>query len=67
MHSEQEIGAQYVEKYEKVLEKAKAAVKAVADQNGYDYVFTVGADNSLLVYPESDDITPLVLRYLGVE
>ena len=67
LQSEQELHQQYAERLDVVVEKAREAVKVVAAQNGYDYVFTVGADNSLLVYPESDDITPLVLRYLGVE
>ena len=48
-----------------IIAKAKAAIKDVADKNGYGYVF----DSSLGVlvnYPEADDLLPLVKKQLGI-
>lgn len=54
-----------IEVLEPVLEKARKAIKEVADENGYTYVFdsSIGV---LLHYPEGDDILPLVKAKLGL-
>lgn len=50
---------------EPLVEKAKKAIKDVAKENGYTYVFdsSVGA---LIHYPETDDLLPLVKKKLGL-
>ncbi len=50
-----------------IIEKAKNAIKEVAKEKGYSYVFdtSVGA---LLYWPEdSDDLLPLVKKKLGLQ
>lgn len=51
------------EKIAPIREKALNAIKAVAKENGYSYVFN--SDN-LLVMPPGDDILPLVKAKLGI-
>lgn len=48
-----------------ILAKIKDAIKAVAKENGYAMIFDVGSGVTLFV-EESDDITPLVKKKLGL-
>ncbi len=50
---------------EPLIDKAKKAIKDVAAENGYTYVFdsSVGA---LIHYPDGDDLLPLVKKKLGL-
>jgi outer membrane protein len=48
-----------------IQEKAINAVKAVAKENGYNYIFDI-TSGALVVQPEGDDITPLVKKKLGI-
>ena len=45
--------------------KALDAIKAVAKENGYGYVFD-NAQGSLLIAPPGDDLLPLVKKKLGI-
>ena len=47
-----------------VISKIDKAIKDVAKENGYTYVFS---NQALLAGPEDGDISPLVLRKLGVD
>jgi outer membrane protein len=47
-----------------VYKKVDDAIKAVAKENGYGYVFVKDA---LIVMPPADDILPLVAKKLGVK
>ena len=53
-----------------VLEKIDTAIKAVAKENGYTYVFNTdagpGTTPILFVAPDSDNISDLVFKKLGV-
>ncbi len=51
--------------YQPILDKAKASIEKVAEENGYSYVFDTSS-GSLLYQPESDDILPLVKADLGI-
>lgn len=53
--------------YTPVLEKADKAIKAVAKEKGYDYVFDIGAGGTVLFGKEEYDITPLVKAKLGIK
>ncbi|MCF8303158.1 MAG: OmpH family outer membrane protein [Bacteroidales bacterium] len=49
-----------------IIEKARNAVKEVAKENGYSYIFN--SSEGLLLYAQpSDDIMPLVKKKLGLE
>jgi outer membrane protein len=51
------------EMFEPVQRIAREAIQTVAKANGYEYVFSAEA---LLVSPPSDDILPLVKKYLKI-
>jgi outer membrane protein len=51
------------EMFEPVQRIAREAIQTVAKANGYEYVFSAEA---LLVSPASDDILPLVKKYLKI-
>lgn len=51
--------------YQPILDKAKASIEKVSEENGYSYVFDTSS-GSLLYQPESDDILPLVKADLGI-
>ena len=48
-----------------MIEKANQAINDVAKENGFTYVFDT-ASGSLLVFPDGDDILPLVKTKLGL-
>ena len=48
-----------------ILEKARVAIKSVADEKGYTYVFDL-ASGALVHYPETDDLTSLVKGKLNI-
>lgn len=48
-----------------IQEKANNAVKAVAKETGYTWVFDIAA-GSIVQAPESDDLTPVVKKKLGI-
>lgn len=51
--------------YEPILEKADVAIKAVAKEKGYTYIFD-SSSGSLLFANEADNILPLVKAKLGL-
>jgi outer membrane protein len=67
---EQTLGKKQQELLEPVMNKIQAAIDAVAKENGYTYVLNsdagYGTTPVLLVAPESDNITSLVFKKLGV-
>ncbi len=48
-----------------IQDKANTAVKAVAKENGYTWVFDL-ASGSIVSAPDGDDLTPLVKKKLGI-
>lgn len=52
--------------YEPILEKADVAIKAVAKEKGYAYIFD-SSSGSLLFANEADNILPLVKAKLGLK
>jgi outer membrane protein len=55
-----------MELLEPLLTKAKNAIEAVAEENGYTYIFDAGV-GMLLYYEKGDDILPLVKAKLGLD
>jgi outer membrane protein len=54
------------ELYKPILEKADKAIKDVAKEKGYDYVFDASG-GALLYAKDSDNIMPLVKAKLGIK
>lgn len=51
---------------EPLLKKAQDAIDAVAKANGYTYVLDTSS-GTVLVMPDSDNLLPLVKKYLGIQ
>ncbi len=64
-NAQQSLGKKEAEVYQPILDKARAAIEKVAQDNGFTYVFDRSA-GSLLYQPESDDILNLVKAELGI-
>jgi len=63
----QELQAQQQELLAPILEKANNAIREVAEDNGFIYVFDVGQGNPIYFSDESVDILPLVKEKLGIQ
>lgn len=64
--AEEKIAKKKEELYKPILEKADGAIKAVAKEKGYDYVFDASG-GSILYAKDSDNILPLVKTKLGIK
>ncbi len=62
--SQQEYQAKANEKIAPIREKALNAIRTVAKENGYTYIFN---EDNLLVMPPGDNILPLVKAKLGIK
>lgn len=50
---------------EPILDKARKAIKEVAEKNGYSHVFD--SSSGIVIHaPETDDLLPLVKKHLGL-
>ena len=59
--AQEKVGQKKQEVYGPILEKADKAIKAVAKEKGYDYIFDASSGGGTLLFArESDNITPLV-------
>ncbi|GAB3983577.1 hypothetical protein GCM10028806_56960 [Spirosoma terrae] len=69
--AEQSLQTKYGQLVNPVVQKIQKAIDAVAKDNGYTYVFNLdaGANTTpiLLVAPEENNITELVLKKLGID
>lgn len=50
-----------------IMEKADEAIKAVAQENGYELIFDTSVFNAILFAQDSDDVMPLVKAKLGLQ
>lgn len=65
--ADQELKTKHDELYQPVFDKATTAIKAVAKEKGYAYVFDTNAQGQALLYFDGgDDITPLIKTKLGI-
>ncbi len=69
VNAEQSMGNKRNELLTPAVEKIGNAIKAVAEENGYTFIFSIGAPglDVLLYAKEENDVTNLVLAKLGVE
>ncbi len=69
--AEQSLQNKYQQLVNPVVQKIQKAIDAVAKDNGFQYVFNLDAGANtipiLLVAPEENNITELVLRKLGID
>ncbi len=66
--AQEKVGQKKQEVYGPILEKADKAIKAVAKEKGYDYIFDASSGGGTLLFArESDNITPLVKEKLGIK
>ncbi len=63
----QELQRQRSELLRPVIDKANKTIRAVAEENGYIYVFDIGMGNPIYYSDESVDISPLVKERLGIQ
>ncbi len=64
--SQEKISKKKEDLYKPILEKADKAIKDVAKEKGYDYVFDASG-GSLLYAKETDNLLPLVKTKLGIK
>lgn len=53
--------------YQPIQDKADKALKAVAKEKGYDFIFDIAAGGSLVFQKEEFDVTNLVKAKLGIK
>jgi len=63
----QELQTQRNELLRPIIEKANKAIKEVAEDNGFIYVFDISKGNPIYFSEESTDILPLVKVKLGIQ
>jgi len=63
--ADQDLQDKQVELLQPILDKAKNAINAVADENGYTYIYDVGT-GAFLYFEKGDNILPLVKTKLGL-
>jgi len=61
-----ELGKKEIEVLTPLIDAARNAIKAVADEHGYTYVFDISS-GALLHYPEGDNIIGKVKAKLGIQ
>ena len=64
--AQQDLQTQQQTLMQPILEKANKAVKDVAQENGFVYIFDVGSGNPVYWSEQSVDIMPMVKTKLGI-
>ncbi len=65
--AQQDLQKKRVELFTPVQEAALNAVNAVAEENGFTYIFDTGMGGVVYTSPDSQDILPLVKQKLGLK
>ena len=65
--AQQDYKQKQIELMQPVHQKALDAVNAVAEENGFTYVFDISAGGLIYSAPDAEDIMPLVKVKLGIE
>jgi outer membrane protein len=66
-NSQQQLMEKQQELLEPLEDKVMAAVKDIAKEKGYTYIFDTSPGTSVLYSPDSDDITALLKAKLGIQ
>lgn len=64
--AQQDLGQKENELLQPIITKARNAIKEVAEEGGYIYVFDIGSGSILYFSADSEDILPLVKAKLGI-
>ncbi|MDZ4844131.1 MAG: OmpH family outer membrane protein [Chitinophagales bacterium] len=64
--SEEQLGQKQVELLKPLEEQVMAAIKGVATDKGFSYIFDASVGSNLLYYPPTDDVTDMVKAKLGI-
>jgi outer membrane protein len=64
--AQQDLQSQQQQLLQPILEKANNAIKEVAEENGFVYIFDVSRGNPVFFSEKSTDILPLVRTSLGL-
>ncbi len=65
LRAQQDIAGKREQLLNPILDKAQQAIEDVAKENGFEYIFDLSA-GSVLYFPPTDDIMPLVKTKLGI-
>jgi outer membrane protein len=65
--AQEKIQAKKQDLFQPILEKADKAIKAVAKEKNYDYIFDAAANGAMVFEKEEYDITSLVKAKLGIK
>ena len=65
--AQEKLQAKKQDVYQPILDKADKAIKAVAKEKNYDFIFDAAAGGALVFQKEEHDITPLVKAKLGIK
>ena len=65
--SEEQLGQKQVELLKPLEEQVMTAIKGVAVDKGFSYIFDASVGSNLLYYPPADDVTDLVKAKLGIQ
>lgn len=65
--SEEQLAQKQVELLKPLEEQVMTAIKGVATDKGFSYIFDASTGSNLLYYPPADDVTDLVKAKLGIQ
>ena len=66
-NAEQELQQQNAQMIQPIILKAEKAIKDVAKENGFTYIFDLSRGSVIYFSEQSEDILPLVKKKLGLE
>ena len=66
-NAEQELQQQNAQLIQPIILKAEKAIKDVAKENGFTYIFDLSRGSVIYFSEQSEDILPLVKKKLGLE
>ena len=66
-NAEQELQQQNAQLIQPIIQKAEKAIKDVARENGFTYIFDLSRGSVIYFSEQSEDILPLVKKKLGLE
>lgn len=66
-NAQQDLQQQEAQMIQPIIQKAEKAIKDVAKENGFTYIFDLSRGAVIYFSEQSEDILPLVIKKLGLE
>ena len=66
-NAQQELQQQEAQLIQPIIQKAEKAIKDVAKENGFTYIFDISRGSVIFFSEQSVDVLPLILKKLGLE